>query len=337
MGRSGTAPGYSLERHPVNFGPCSPAPSASAAGPGNRARRRRFLMSVGVLTLGAAALAGCSADTALAPVADSSADPFEAYRAEDMDAVHLAQDTLRFQCYADNGYPEYEAFISDEPAVQWRADLLDQLTVADAFFGSVQDATASGLRGEPLGPSGEKVFVHDAAFEAVSQACNTKAWAALGEGAEQTLIDYNRLSSKLASGLADQTFEALAPLQQKVVQCLVDAGEPVTPAPDQLHGFTAEVELGTAVEYPERSGPKQSSGVEIIPADVEITYTPTPAEAALAVRYYNCSFETGVREEFGALILETKKEVVAEHASELEKANPRIAELAATARELTGR
>ncbi|MCQ1946035.1 hypothetical protein [Arthrobacter sp. zg-Y1116] len=314
--------------------PAAPAPASDPAAP---ARRRRYLAGLGVIALGAAALAGCAADSGLAPVSESSADPFEIYLAEDMDAIHLAQDTLRFQCYADNGYPEYEAFIPEEPAVQWRADLLDQLTVDDAFFESVQDATAGGLRGEQFGPSPAKVFVHDDAFEAVSEACNTKAWAALGENAEQSLIDYNRLSSKLAGGLADRTFEALGPLQQEVVQCLVDAGVPVTPASGELYGFTSDVELGTAVEYPERSGPKQASGVEIIPADVEITYAPTPAEAALAVKYYNCSVETGVRDEFDALILETKKEVVAEHAAELEKANPRIAELAAAARELTVR
>ncbi|MCC3300659.1 hypothetical protein [Arthrobacter sp. zg-Y895] len=316
------------------FSPAAPAPATDAGTP---ARRRRYLAGLGVIVLGAAALAGCAADSGLEPVAESSADPFEIYLAEDLDAILLAQDTLRFQCYADNGYPEFEAFISEEPAVQWRADLLDQLTVNDAFFESVQDATARGLRTEPLGPSAEKVFVHDDAFEAVSEACDTKSWAALGEDAEQSLIDYNRLSSKLAGGLADRTFEALGPLQQEVVKCLVDAGVPVTPASDKLYGFTSDVEFGTPVEYPERTGPKQVSGVEIIPADVEIPYVPTPAEAAVAVKYYNCSLETGVRDEFDALILESKKEVVAEHAAELEKANPRIAELAAAARELTAR
>ena len=312
----------------------SPAPSASATTPGIRSRRRRFLAGFGVLTLGTAALAGCAADSSLTPVADSSGDPFEAYLAEDMDAIFFAQDVLRFQCYADNGYPEHEAFIPEEPAVQWRTDLLDQLTVADAFFESVQDATATGLRGEPFEPSPAKIFVHDAAFEPVAEACNTKAWAAMGEDAEESLIEYNRLSSKHAGG-QDRIYEGLDSLQQEVVQCLVDAGEPVTPASDKLYGFTTDIELGAAVEYPERSGPKKSSGVEIVPADVEITYAPTPAEAALAVKYYNCSLETGVRDEFAALILETKKEVVAEHAAELEKSNPRIAELAAAARELT--
>ncbi|MCQ1999896.1 hypothetical protein [Arthrobacter zhaoxinii] len=321
----------------MNRNRLSPVLSASAAAPGVPARRRRYLAGLGAIAFGAAALTGCAAEAALTPVADSSSDPFEAYLAEDMDVIHFAQDVLRFQCYADNGYPEYESFIPEEPAVQWRADLLDQLTVADGFFDSVQDATASGLRGEQSDPSTAKVFVHDDAFEAVAEACNTKAWAALGKDAEQSLVDYNRLSSKLAGGLADRTFEALAPLQQEVVQCLVDAGEPVKPASDKLYGFTSDIELGAPVEYPERSGPKKTSGVEIIPADVEITYAPTPAEAALAVKYYNCSLETGVRDEFAALILEAKKEAVAEHAAELEKSNPRIAELADTAREITGR
>lgn len=338
MSRSGTASGFSLERHPMNrsrFSLALPAPVSASGTPVRR--RRRLLADVGMLLLGATALAGCAAGPDLAPVADSSADPYEAYLAEDMDNILLEHDALRFQCYADNGYPEFMAVVEEDPETGWqtRSGLLDQLTVEDGFFASVQDATASGLRDEPLGPSAEKVFVHDDVFEAVSTACTTKAWDALGSNAERTMMGYNRLGSKLAGGLADRTFGGLVPLQQKVVQCLVDAGEPVTPDTGNLYGFSTEIELGAPVEYPERSGPKQSSGVEIIPNDVEVTYAPTPAEAALAVKYYNCSIATGVRDEFAALILETKKDVVSEHAAELEKLNPRIAELAVRAEELS--
>ena len=323
----------------MNLNRSFPARPVSATAPGARARRRRRSYLTGVIALSAAAaLAGCAAEAALTPVVDSSADPFTAYLAEEMDTIRFTQDVLRLQCYTDNGYPAFAASIPTEPGAGWqtRPDQLDQLTVNDAFFESGQDAAASGLRGEPFGPSPAKVFVHDDAFEAVSTACDTKAWEALGKGAEQTLVDYNRLSSKLSGGLFDGTIDGLVPLRQEVVECLADDGEPVTPASDQLYGFTSDVQLGEPVEYPERSGPKQSSGVETIPGDVEITYAPTRAEAELAVKYYNCSVDTGVREEFAALIQETKKEVVAEHAAELEKLNPRIAELADAASKLSG-
>ena len=297
-------------------------------------RRRRYLAGLGsALLAGTATLAGCSADAGLTVAADSSADPFEAYLAEEMDQVFFAQDVLRFQCYADNGYSEYAQFIPTEPRTQYRSELLDQLTVDDAFFGSVQDATDRGLRYEAQPPAPAKVFGHDAAFDAVASACDTKAWAALGKEAEDTLIEYNRLASKL-SGIFDPTMDDLQPLQAKVVQCLADSGEPVTAAPDQLFGMAPGVELGAPVEYPEHSGPKQSAGVEIIPADTEIAYEPTAAEAALAVKYYNCSVETGVREEFAASILAAKKAAVAEHAAELEKLNPRITQIAAAAKDL---
>lgn len=297
-------------------------------------RRHRYLAGLGsALLVGTATLAGCTADAGLTVAADSSADPFEAYLAEEMDQAFFAQDVLSFQCYADNGYPEYAQFIPTQPRTQYRSLMLDQLTVTDAFFGSVQDATERGLRYEAQPPAPAKVFVHDADFDAVASACNTKAWAALGEGAEDTLVEYNRLASKL-SGIFEPTMDALQPLQAAVVQCLADAGEPVTAAPDQLFGMAPGVELGTPVEYPERSGPKQSSGVEIIPADTETAYVPTPAEAALAVKYYNCSLETGVRDEFAASILEAKKAAVADHAAELEKLNPRITQIAATAKDL---
>ncbi|WP_146360357.1 hypothetical protein [Arthrobacter yangruifuii] len=323
--------------HPAATAAPATAPSATADDTGTQARRRRrYLAGLAVVALGAPVLAGCSAGAALTPVADSSADPFEAYLAEELDQAFFAQDVLSVQCYADNGYPEYAQFIPTEPGTEHRSEILDQLTVADVFFDSVQDATERGLRSEPMPPAPAKIYVHDASFDAVATACNTKAWAALGAGAEDTLVEYNRLASKL-SGIFDPTMDALAPLQEKVIQCLVDAGEPVTPAPGQLFGITPGVELGTPVEYPERSGPKKTSGMEIIPADTEVAYVPTPAEAALAVKYYNCSLETGARDEFAASIREAKKAAIAEHAAELEKLNPRMTEIAATARELTGR
>ena len=301
--------------------------------PGAGGRRRRGLCAAALFTV-AAALGGCAADTAAGP-AEAGADAYDIYLAEEVDTIEFGQDVLRFHCLVDNGYTEFEAFVPESPTERARQDA-DQITTDDSFFASEQDAKSRGLREEPAGPAPAKVYTHDSSFGTISDACDATAWDALGSDARQLHLEYRQLGNAFGA-LGTSLSEDLVRLQHTVAQCLVDAGEPVTAAQDQLFGIRPDIELGQPVVYPERIGPKQTQGVEIIPADAEIAYVPTPAESDLAVKYYECSRQTGAREEFEHLLSEAKTEIVAEHEAELSELNPKIQELARKAADLSGR
>ncbi len=304
---------------------------ATVPGAGNR--RHRGLYAAALFTA-AAALGGCAAETAVGP-AEAGADAYDIYLAEEVDTIEFGQDVLRFHCLVDNGYREFEAFVPKSPTERARQDA-DQITTDNAFFASEQDAMTRGLREEPAGPAPAKVIGHDSSLDAISEACDATAWDALGPDAHQIHLEYRQLGNAFGA-LGTALSEDLVRLQNTVAQCLVDAGEPVTVAQDQLFGIRPDIELGQPVVYPERIGPKQTQGVEIIPADAEIAYVPTPAESDLAVKYYECSRQTGAREEFEHLLSEAKTEIVAEHEAELSELNPKIQELARKAADLSGR
>lgn len=295
--------------------------------------RRRKLIT-GAAIAAAFSLGGCAANAGTSSgQVESGANPYDTYLAEEMDTIISSQETLRVQCIADNGFREFTPHATEETKPVWRRQI-NQLSVEVAFFGSEPDAAARGLRLPPDGPSREKHIRQDASLDAVSTACDKSAWAALGKDAFQTYLEYSRLGNILGEVfLSDE----LLPLQDKVVQCLIDAGEPVVKAPGQLFAMTAKIPLGTPVQYPEPGSDPATGSKQVSAARETIAYVPTPAESELAVGYYRCSRDRGARDEFGALIRDAQIRMVAEHETELIELNPKIQQAARKAAELSGR
>jgi hypothetical protein len=282
--------------------------------------------------IGAAALAGCSAPLPAGPgkTADS-ANPFDAVLTEDLDTVLHAQKVMSLQCDVDNGYPEVAQFIPETAQVNTRA-LLEQVGL-DFFFSSREQAERDGF-GHSTPASPKKLFVHDQAYGAVSEACFTTAWEELGPGAEKTTHEYLALISRL-SGQTSKVWEDANPHKDKILQCLQDKGHPVSSG--DTRGISPNIEMGQVPQRAERPGPRMTSGVEILDGVPEARYVPSHAESVLAGDYYTCSEQTGVRASFQQDLTAAKKAAIADNETQLTELNTKITALAKKAAELSGR
>jgi hypothetical protein len=282
--------------------------------------------------IGAATLAGCSAQVPAGPgkTADS-ANPFDAVLTEDFDTVTHAQKVLSLQCVEDNGYPEVAQFIPETAQVNARASL-EQVGIG-FFFSSREQAERDGF-GHSTPASPKKLIVHDQAYGTISDTCSTTAWEALGPDAEKTTLQYNMLMSRLIAQMI-KVVENTKPHTDKILQCLKDKGHPVTGG--DTRGISPNIEMGQVQQPAERPGPTRTSGVEILDAVPEARYVPSPAESALAGDYYTCSEETGVRASFAQDLTAAKKKAITESEAQLSELNTKIAALAKKAAESSGR
>ena len=281
--------------------------------------------------IGAAALAGCSAPLPTGPgkTADS-ANPFDAVLTEEFDSIQHAQKVMSLQCVVDNGYPDVAQFVPEAPQEQARTSLEQ---AGGFFFLSREQAERDGF-GYSTPASPKKLFVHDQAFGAVSDACFTTAWTELGPDAENTTLQYRALMSRL-SGQMFKVLENAKPLTDRILQCLKDKGHPVSSG--DTRGISPNIEMGQVPQRAERPGPRMTSGVEILDGVPEARYIPSHAESVLAGDYYTCAEQTGVRASFQQDLTAAKKTAIADNEAQLTELNTKISALAKKAAELSGR
>lgn len=289
---------------------------------------------VTVLLAAAALCAGCSSPGV--PGADSASvtgDPYDVYRAEDIELVIYSQKAIRVKCLSEKGYPEFEGLLADGPSDETRKRLA--VSSATSLFKDATDAATRGF-GFPREADPGSVIVHDPAFEQTFLECDNKGWQELGTTDATLHNDYISLSNRLVTSLMNGTGSAIGSATGKIAQCLVDQGKPVTVDPNSNWGISFGISMGTnSAPEPAPWKPKQTSGVELRPSHAAVPYVPTAAESELASAYYECSVSTKAREEFDDHVQKVKQEAIAKEESQLAELNPKIEELAKKAANLS--
>lgn len=277
----------------------------------------------------------CGGCAAVGPAANGSGsaagDPYDVYRAEDIELLIYSQKAIRVKCLSDKGYPEFEKLLSGGPSDEMRKRL--SITVGTSLFQDAADAAKRGFGFSREADPGS-VVVHDPTFEQTFLECDKKGWQDLGAADATLHNDYVQLSNRLVTALMNGTGTAIGSATGKIAKCLVEQGKPVTLDPNTNWGISFGIPLGgTSEPEPEAWQPKQKSGVEVRPGHAAALYVPTAEESELASAYYECSVSTKARQEFSDELQRVKREAVEKEEARLAELSPQIEKLAKKAAE----
>jgi hypothetical protein len=240
--------------------------------------------------------------------------------AEKLERIQHAQTVTRLGCIADNGYPDVATLI---PTTLTPVNDQNNVSAEDAFFATAEDAAARGF-GHSVPASPAKLVPHDPAFDAITDTCDQQAWQALGDNAQETVLEYHQLHSRLLAAPMN-AISALTPdWTAKIAKCLADQGHPVTTG-GGTWGMDFGIKLG-GLERPdeERPVPSRTNGLEFIPGTPANPYIPTAEESVLASALYECSQTTGVRGEFEKLSLTARQKAETDNATAIEALTHKI-------------
>lgn len=246
-------------------------------------------------------IGGCSSEQSPSPdpspatsfsAAPAPQQPFDILRGEELALIDATQFAARNQCMADSGYPQFV-----EQYSSWRPpDLFQTLKVSAATYGPTSEDEARRLGfgfdspGEPA-----RIDANDASFDSNLQRCTEEAWTSLGPDARQVYYDAYDLYNLLAPFKAE--YRAPDSLRSSMYDCMVAKGyNSDRDAFLQLPSYrNFGVTFGGLEPAPELSWTAQHrpGTVEVGPAIPPRRYTPTPAEADLAVAWYQCDQQVG--------------------------------------------
>jgi hypothetical protein len=266
---------------------------------------RRVLLAVLTIvaaTATATATAGCGASP---PVADSASNqnsrptvrpgqPFDVLLGKESSSIELVRLRIRDRCLADAGYPQnLDNFGSWRPP-----DPFEPLLVSARSFGPISEEEARRLGfgvdypGEPA-----RIVSFDSGYDTNLERCEKQAWGRLGNDAKQTMSQYMDLFNLLAPYRYEVDREVPADLPVRLYDCMVKKNyradrEAFLKTPNYT---LFDVQFGSVQQGPEEGWqPANRPGtVQVGPAIPPRRYTPTPAEAQLAVAWFQCSKETG--------------------------------------------
>lgn len=305
--------------------------------------KRALIFGVAIMSI--AVISGCSASipestnlnnntVEIARPTLAADDPYGTYLGMDLLNINSAINASQYNCYADNGYPQFLEVLPEQKADSFRsiADTPDFPTAFASFtdspwFSSEEQAKSLGF-GKTSSPTERSVVVMDTSFPSVMADCRKSVLEDLGVNA--TIINqYIQLGNTLVDTIV--AAGSIQPaLDSRIFDCLEKRGYPLDRGGaniDPTWGVDFGIALGSVVSPPFPDLTKQGS-IAVVPASSE-TYTPTAEESKMAGDMYKCSVETGSKTEWEKNILNAKNTVLNSNETALTELNPEIRSLAA--------
>ena len=274
-------------------------------------------------------LAACSSSTE-SPALHSETDPYDIYRADDLQTIDAAQKLELYKCLAAEGFPQ---LLEGDPDPEG-ADASEGLDAPDdLWFASEEQARENGF-GHPEPGRSAKFRLADPAYINLIDSCMESAWKSLGEDAEKTMVDYAVIGNKLRVEGYTHIDEKMTEFRDRVFECLQEEEAPVSQQEGSEWGLAFNFAIGSLEGQKNESSDELQFGFsDAIP---ERSYIPTPEESEVAVQVYNCAIDTGVKEEAMALAYQDRNDVISEVEVELTELNTKISEMSKKAAALRG-
>ncbi len=322
--------------------------------------RAVFRVSYGALI--AIVLSGCATeaqgnveplkDVSITPAPTASSvveapDPFDIVKIDLYNELSFAVDTLRFTCFIDKGYPEFADYMPQRESYVQGKEL--PLHAIDFGYASEEQARTYGLGGteENSGPTpGTKLrdglTSTDPAFYAMADECGKHVDEQLNnvsilDGIRQPLLvvyDYDVI--RTAANALYSTEGLFADTGHKLAECLVQKGQPVTLTSEDP-GYIPNVDMGSYEDVQEEWAPDPgASGLQVRPGQTLPVYTPTTAEAELAVAIYHCQVETKALDGVEEKLTEIKLKYVQDNSERILELNHDLEAMKQTATGLLG-
>jgi hypothetical protein len=281
------------------------------------------------------ALGACLTLTVLAGCATSSTQPrpsprhhqsFSTLRGLDLGRIELAYRTIVNRCLADAGFPQNLRTMMTEPV-----DFFGPMRQSVKGFepASEREARRRGF-GWDAAPQPASVVSYDPAYDKVLGRCGDTARTKLGKATMSAYLAYVDLGNQLMSDLAGELGRRTPhDTNAKLYSCLVSKHA----KPKSRSGFLREPNPRTQfdVELGRLSGPAAGwkpdpgqGGVQVGPAVPARHYTPTPAEAELAVVWFRCSRDTGRTAAFETAGAEAERSLMRTYGPRLAALDPAL-------------
>ncbi|MEV4952452.1 hypothetical protein [Paenarthrobacter nitroguajacolicus] len=260
--------------------------------------------------------------------ADQLSNPFDAFNAEALDTVRVEERRLRLDCLAAEGFPQFRDAMAGYQATESARDRIPAANLPTGLFLSEDDAKRRGF-GESLPASLPKVIVRDAAIDEATNKCMVASWAAIGRGSESIYNAYVDTQNNLSSALLAVPVDTWSEIIDFTAKCLAGKGHAVSGDSNSRYGMTFSVPMGKA----ERREPLEppTAGNFSAPGLPAVPYIPTEQESALAVDYYDCTVESGYRDEYVQERIRAANSAMSEYEGQLSELTPKIEALAKSA------
>ncbi|KIA73410.1 hypothetical protein ANMWB30_23370 [Arthrobacter sp. MWB30] len=293
-----------------------------------------------VAALVAVSVVGCNAPessvpqpgyTSAAATEPPSGMPYSAFRAQDLLDIYSAVTEITYECYAENGYPEFLQVLPEQKANLFRTvpstpdyvSAFDRLAKAPWF--DSEDEARKGGYGHGASAVLTSVYAMDVAFRDIARTCATKADEKL-PGSQAFIRDYSALGATLADALKAATARNWDEETEKIFACMSTHDFPVTPSGPNISpswGVDFGVPLGVepVPDYPQIT---EGAKIQIVPTLPAKSYVPTPQEAESAAVMHNCSIETGAREAWDRAMVDAESDAISKNLTKLTELNAEL-------------